>query len=304
MNNKLDYQKLFEQFSWLKEANKTIISPDVDGFLCGLLVSYYLRWEIVGFYDGGRVLINKDIKDWRECVFLDMEIYQKNIRSIGNHLLLYNKNQKPQTWSDNFALCINPNNLRDFDKIHDFRKKYPFGTIHFLVCALENMGIKVYIPRNAVGIILFADGVFKNIMNYPENCIDWLEWLNAKELRIFRYFSSVKFSDVVHNLERVFMDLHLPRGKLAIKLINNNVPEFQERILKFLRQLSNWTGWVLEQNKWKNLELNNLYQPIEIKRGREQKINGRKYEKWLKKENIFSFSFPSYNRFEYSIIKT
>ncbi|WP_181180242.1 hypothetical protein [Candidatus Thermokryptus mobilis] len=39
----------------MKNKNKVIISPDVDGFLCGLLVSYYLDWEIVGFYDGGKI---------------------------------------------------------------------------------------------------------------------------------------------------------------------------------------------------------------------------------------------------------
>ena len=51
----MDYEELIGKHTWLKNKNKVIISPDVDGFLCGLLVSYYLDWEIVGFYDGGKI---------------------------------------------------------------------------------------------------------------------------------------------------------------------------------------------------------------------------------------------------------
>ena len=302
MNNRLNYQSLLERYHWLKDENKSaVISPDVDGFLCGLIMSYYLNWEIIGFYDGSKMLIGKS-KDWRECIFLDMEIYQKDICSIGNHLLLYNKNQKPSTWEENFSQCINPNNLREFDKIHDFKRKYPFGTIHFLICLLENIVGNVKISEKAIGIILFADGVFKSIMNYPENCIDWLNWLNAKELKIFEYFKEAKLTDIIHSLEKIFKNLNLPNGKLRLGKITNNVSDVQNKVYRFLNQLSELTEWKVDKSKWEILNLDNLHEPIIIKRSRITKINGKKYKNELNNPKVISFSFPSYDRLEYSVI--
>ena len=297
-NDKLDYQKLLNDYTWLKEKNKIIISPDVDGFLCGLLVSYYLGWEIVGFYDGSKLLVDKDVQNWRECVFLDMEIYQKDVRSVGNHLLLYNKNKEPSTWRINFTQCINPNNLRKFDRLHDFKRKYPFGTIHFLICLLENMGKEVKISKDAIGIILYADGVFKSLMNYPENCVDWLNWLSAKELEIFKHFRDAKLSNIIHSLEEIFRSLKLPKGKLQLK---KNTSDIQDKMRNFLRQLSKLTGWEINEDNWKTLNLDKLQEPIKIERDRKEGISSKKYEKVLSKPNLISFSFPSYDRLEYSI---
>lgn len=61
----LSYLKLF------KKEQKTIISPDVDGLLCGLLMSNYLDWEIVGFYDGKLICFDRE-SNISECVFLDV----------------------------------------------------------------------------------------------------------------------------------------------------------------------------------------------------------------------------------------
>jgi hypothetical protein len=303
MDEQLNYEELLEKYRWPKEKNKkAVISPDIDGFLCGLLVSYYLGWEIVGLYDGGDLLIEGK-NEWKECVFIDMEIYREEVCSIGNHLLLYNKNKKPKSWVK-FRNCINPNNLRNFDKVHDFKNKYPFGTIHFLICLLSKMDVPVDISKEAIGIILFADGVFKSIMNYPENCVDWLSWLKAKELSFFNRFSETSISDIVHRLQRIFGELNLRFGKLPLKNISQDTyEELSNKLLNLLDQLSDWTGWKLKQNCWKVLNFNNLCNPVIIKRKRAEKINNSKYQKILNTRDIISFSFPTSSRLEYSIAK-
>ena len=84
-NEKINLEQLIHNQPWVIEKNHNcIISPDSDGFLCGLLMSTYFNWKIVGFYDGKTLLSRKDIKI-SECIFLDVEIFNKNIRSIGNH---------------------------------------------------------------------------------------------------------------------------------------------------------------------------------------------------------------------------
>lgn len=51
--DKIDYDKIIKEHSWLfDKKQKCILSPDSDGFLCGLLMAYYFDWQIVGFYDG------------------------------------------------------------------------------------------------------------------------------------------------------------------------------------------------------------------------------------------------------------
>jgi len=176
--DQIDYKKTVKDYPWIiKKEQNCILSPDSDGLLCGLFMSTYLDWRIKGFYDGKIMLLDKDILA-KDCVFLDMEVFRKDIKSIGHHMVQFNKKKKPSNW-DNYKKCIQPNNLRDYDGYNDFRLKYPFATIHLLI-GIVGSKIKLTIPKSAICPLLYVDGVFKNLFGYPENCIDWLRYLNAE----------------------------------------------------------------------------------------------------------------------------
>lgn len=178
-NNTIDYAALIAQYPWTKEKNrKCILSPDSDGFLCGLLVTNFLGWEVAGFYDG-KILIVKDGVDYHDCVFLDMEINRSDIGSIGNHLIDYNLNIEVENY--NFDQCVQPNMLRGFDGKNAFQKKYPFGAIHLLMGILQEGGFISELPDSAVSPLLFADGVGNNLFGYPENCLDWIDYLKIND---------------------------------------------------------------------------------------------------------------------------
>lgn len=52
-DERIDYDILIKKYPWvLKKSRNCVLSPDSDGLLCGLLMSKYLDWRIVGFYDG------------------------------------------------------------------------------------------------------------------------------------------------------------------------------------------------------------------------------------------------------------
>lgn len=175
----LDYAVLLTRYPWIVQRDfDCILSPDSDGLLCGLFMSHYLGWRVRGFYDGKVLLIQKDI-DAQRCVFLDMEIFRAGVRSVGQHMVMFNKKKLPPNWS-NFGDCISANNLRNYDVKHDFKNKYPFGTIHLLIAILSKH-IKVVIPKDAICLLLYIDGTFKNIFNYPENSLSWLEFLQTKD---------------------------------------------------------------------------------------------------------------------------
>ena len=87
----INYNEIIESHPWIIETNqKYILSPDSDGLLCGLFMSTYLGWKIKGFYDGKVMLLSKDTSV-KDCVFLDMEVFRKDIKSVGHHMVQYNK---------------------------------------------------------------------------------------------------------------------------------------------------------------------------------------------------------------------
>lgn len=127
-----DYEAIVKRHPWIiAKGQLAVLSPDSDGLLCALFLCHHLDWKIVGFYDG-KVLLLQKMLSAKDCVFLDMEIFRKDIRSIGQHMLLYNKNDRPASWN-RFDERVQPNNLRSYDALHDFPSKYPFATIHLLL---------------------------------------------------------------------------------------------------------------------------------------------------------------------------
>jgi hypothetical protein len=79
----------------MEKGQNCILSPDTDGLLCGLFMSTYLDWRIKGFYDGKVMLLDKNISA-KDCVFLDMEVFRKEIKSVEHRMVQFNKKAKNQ----------------------------------------------------------------------------------------------------------------------------------------------------------------------------------------------------------------
>ncbi len=201
-STELDYHALLAKYPWMaKRGQNCIVSPDSDGLLCGLLMSYYLGWRICGFYDG-KVLVLEDGCNPQESVFLDMEIFRPNIRSVGQHMVMYDKADLPPNWQ-NFDNCIAANNLRNYDFKNDFKLKYPLGTVHLLLAILGQSNT-IPITKNGVSPLLYTDGTFKNQFNYPENCLSWLDFLGANQAN--------------SPLQKIFLDRHYSTYELMVEL--------------------------------------------------------------------------------------
>ncbi len=178
--NQIDYESICNKYAWILEKNHfCVLSPDSDGLLCGLFMSMYRGWKIVGFYDGKVSVVNKTyIKE--NPIFIDMEIFRKEVRSMGHHMLLVNKRHVPKEWF-NFDNCIQPNNLRNYDGKNDFRLKYPLATIHMLISIVSYKFRSIKIPESAIPPLFFTDGVFNVLFSYPENVLNWLHYLRIHE---------------------------------------------------------------------------------------------------------------------------
>jgi len=338
--DEVDYGQLIKQYPWIATKKlDCILSPDSDGFLCGLLMSHVLGWNIRGFYDG-KILVYDRFADYHHCIFLDLEINRSDIRSIGNHMIEYNRSLVLENF--NFGNCLQPNILRGFDGKNVFDRKYPFGTIHLILGILQSAGSIQKISKNAVSPLLFADGVGNNLFGYPENCLDWIRYLgiNRRGHILHPLFcdSGLNFYDVMEHLRDFFVmrDKYNATGYYGdneymeggrnkrtghqLKISNTkgemiNVLEIdppllsihekeKKRVECFISELGNLTGWEYDASRWSwtNLKM------IKFQKGMlsgesadlRVRLNNRNYLELFRK-NPFSLAMTASNRIEYSL---
>jgi hypothetical protein len=271
----VDYDEVITKYPWIVEENKQcILSPDSDGLLCGLLMSKYLNWKVIGYYDG-KVMLLKDGNSVynNDTVFLDMEIYRKEVKSVGHHMLLLNKRHKPGSW-DNYDNCLNPNNLRGYDGKNEFRLKYPLATIHLLLGILGHQN-EIEIRKEAIAPLFFVDGTFKVLYSYPENVLNWLNYLGIKKDNspLQKIFMHQHFS--VYNQMLAMDEFYRKRDEISVEkqrgdkfVISDNIGNYMnivreerseyykitdekiKRVTKFIALLSETTGWEFKRENW------------------------------------------------------
>ncbi len=335
----INYKEIVGRFPWITERDRNcILSPDSDGFLCGLAMSHYLNWNIVGFYDG-KIMLLQDGIDYRDCTFLDMEINRPGVSSMGNHLVEYSyRIELPER---NFDQCIQPNILRGFDGRTAFQRKYPFGTIHLLLSILGGADIVRDLPDSAISPLLFADGVGNNLFGYPENCLDWLRYMRVDQpthiLHRFLCESDFNFYTAMQYLERFYEmrdrynangyyngDSFVPGGRNMrtghnvritnskgepINLVKNGDGNLSlheneiNRVRGFIREIAEMMGWHYQEEKWTWSN----YRATIFRKGmlssdnsnNSPNLNNRTYTELLER-NPFSLAMTASNRVEYT----
>ena len=177
---------------------KCIINADIDGIISGILLQHFLNWEVVGY---SSCCGKKDDEIWlkdkkeslRDCVFVDLPVCVKGISVIDQHFVAFD-NESLSDYNDGLNK-INPNILRERVFINknglcEYTNKYPFGTAHFVLAVLENIGVisedyridfrKKLGNFELADLVLRADRVISNTDQYTRNCLDWIKWI--KEL--------------------------------------------------------------------------------------------------------------------------
>lgn len=274
-NDHLDYDALLDRYPWIVKKNqKCILSPDSDGLLCGLFMSHYFNWEIVGYYDGKVMLLKEGVsaKD-KDCVFLDMEIYRRGVKSVGHHMVALNNRHLPEDWMGRYSDCVQPNNLRKYDKNKYFRLKYPLATIHLLL-GIVGHSMKINILKSAIAPLFFVDGTFNVLFGYPENVLNWLKYMgvNNPSSPLKAVFQNEHFSiyEMIQEMDAFFRErdkLNIPgeRGdKFVISSSDGsfkNVVKQQKRLYSiesstqkklesFIKILERSTGWKFTPSRW------------------------------------------------------
>lgn len=310
----IDHEAIIKTHPWLAEKNQNcILSPDSDGLLCGLLTSHYMNWHIKGFYDGKVLMLEKGISA-RKCVFLDMEIFRKDVMSVGQHMLMYDKTDLPDNWS-NFENAVAANNLRNYDFKNNFKAKYPFGTIHLLL-GIVSQKQKVRIKKSAISPLLYTDGTFKNQFNYPENCISWLKFLAAKrnDSPLQKIFLDKHYSvyELMEALSVLFSEItevgQGKRGGDKIKISDSrgrfaNIEESTGAMKReTLQQAERFLGILAEKTGWEFKKQNWSWGPYDILKFKKGNIKpGKARYNALLAQSPLSFAIISRNDIEYTL---
>lgn len=329
-------QNIIEKYPWIKEQNqKLIISPDSDGFLSALLLMNYFNAKVVGYYDCKVMLCEKDINPC-DCTFVDLDIFCEDIKSVGHHMVCYNANKKPNNWY-HYDNCIQLNNLRDFDCQHNFQQKYPFATIHFLLSLLETTK-PIEIAPEAIVPLLFSDGVCNNLFGYPENCLEWFQWLNANNSASLLhniFYKEIPFSTVMEHMNSFFkardhfnsscyydcdkmciieknkarsghhMIISLSNGSPVNIIKNTNgtydiLEQEKDRTLGFIKLMADLMGWSALSHKWSFSNMN-LYKfkKESMSSSTPTRLNQKNYKAMVERD-CFSMAITAGTTIEYT----
>lgn len=275
----LDYDRVIREHPWLLERElNCILSPDADGFLSGLLMAKALGWRVRGFFDARNLLIEEGIEP-SDCVFLDIEVFRKGIRSLGHHWLMpgnfrpYHALGHADTVNPHFYRPIIWNMTRGLMGV--FFAKYPFGSVHLLL-GLLNGRVSVPMPETGLEPLLFADGSYGNISSYGENCLYWSKFLGADAPQsllhpVFRT-PGVEFFEMSVRMEEFYIKRDAlnwdgVRSDRALKTVMDRVNRephaFQAAnglvdlsdpatgsAVEFIRMLGDLTGWDYDASQW------------------------------------------------------
>ncbi|MFN8589820.1 MAG: hypothetical protein U0031_00070 [Thermomicrobiales bacterium] len=172
---------LLEEHPWLTEQDRQmVIGTDLDALMSATLLHQFFGWEIVGVYDLTRIYgaESASMADLRNAVWVDLDVNQADIKSIGHHIITLDESDRPR----GLANSVNPNLIHGISH-KNFRHKYPLGTVHFLMYLHD-----IAPPGNATDQLLFwlPDSSWINAQShrFQWNVKAWLQsWLPIPLLR-------------------------------------------------------------------------------------------------------------------------
>lgn len=322
--DRFDVEAAIARYPWMVEReHHCILSPDADGQLCGLLLSNALGWRISGFYDGKALVVDANV-DPKSCIYVDMEVYRPGVRSFGNHMLAFNLARRPADWDARFADCFSINNWRSHDR-RAFNRKYPFASIHFLLPILAAR-LPIRVPPTAAGPLLFADGIYKLLLQYTENAWDWMRYLgvsspenplhalfHSADLTVYEVMTKMldfwrrrdELSTTGHRGDRVAITERGGDGRVVNLTESESgsartwmyADEPRGRIETFLTMLGELTGWPYRRSMW----LWSGWRLIEFEKRIASDVTNLAAFKGIMDQSPLSWAITAQDRVEYTL---
>lgn len=292
---------------WLRnsEPRHVIMGDDLDAALSTLL---YLRYNpgavVSGVYTGFETLYHGSHltpDDLADCVYLDLDIYHPQCRSLGHHIVRYS----PDDVLPALARSCNLNEYAGRSVTRGFHEKYPLGTVHHLLWLYD-----APLPEHPLAepLLWLADSSFINGQTgrFAPNVARWLrEWLpHPALLRGFENIDTLAFEEKTAKIQAFLAQNGFKRGKGQARSRHLQLTGFQCQpvgithpdalatyLMQLLHVLADVTGW-----HWQPGQV--ALTDLRVTRGQrhtcsvENVLNNGGLSRFLLQNNVFSYAFP------------
>ena len=294
-----DTKQIFINYPWLKQRNMPmIISSNYDGMICASLLSHFLDWKLVGYYNHESLWISKKaIENKKEIIWVDLNILPKQGKGVGGHIVSVDG-----YIPDGFESSCNPNILNGLTS-QNFDSKFPFSTLIFLMWMYN-----IQIPNSdfAKLLILNSDASWLKWQHYKDNCKSWINKLgNYNWDTFFQNVDSKSFDKKVDSIlypELLSISKLKQFGKLTSKYLNIKNreflinPDWDEDLIQLFFQM------ISQHLDWSGPSLPKIIKRID---GVKDKCNLSLVKKiglneMINKHNIFSYAITSPKIFSYT----
>ena len=163
---------------WLEnvKTKKGIIAQlDADGMCSAYILNKVTGLPVVGITDLYNTIygIGKgdNVSDY---VFVDVEIFDESVYSIGNHNNITNDEVLTELLQNRLSNCLNPN-YQFGVTVTDYRQKYPYSTsIYLMELFGDRFDMNEMLSNEKIKTcLIFSDGIYNNVWKYRANSEDW-----------------------------------------------------------------------------------------------------------------------------------
>jgi len=304
---------LFADYPWMNPEEDSpypylVVGDDVDSLLSASLWNTVFpgRWKIIGVYHQYKsIFAEQEFRSHlKDAIWLDLDIAQPNILSIGHHILRLTLKDKHLSHRNGLNL-----NERRGIYVNTFARKYPLGTIHFLMYLL---GKEVPEKKYASQLLFLADSTWINGQShrFRNNVEDWLDkCIPMTSLKDgFNRFDDIGFEQEMHEFHEILRSRGIPQGRGQVASKHLGLKGYQchfdprdgEKMLSLLKLIQEFTGWVPP-------EICNISgEPIfrgKRKSGTIKNMVREPYgsvDEFVKREQVFSYVIPNRGRINFT----
>lgn len=305
-------QEEFYPFSEPEKIDGLIIGNDLDSLLSAAILKSKYNWDIIGVYDYTNLWYSKDISAFRRNIVdgkylaVDLDIYHSGIPSLGHHVL---ENKSSDVLSGH-RLTLNPNFIRGINS-SNFRRKYPLGTIHFLIWLfdVDQLGIEAEL------LVWLADSSFINGQShrFKSNVKEWIVNYMSSSI-LLKSQERIDTEEFEREIERkIIPDLQkigLCENSGQVKSRYHKIGGFQcqwDDPNKRCAEINRLLHFICELTSWRRPKFPKLLSYIRgIRKNCSISQVEKKYgglDRFLGKESVFSYVINFNNSINYTCMK-
>lgn len=317
-----DRELIFSSYPWLRQRDlPMVIGDDLDALLSAIVLHHVLSWRLVGLYQGyQRVLHVGPAAGLRDAVWVDLDISQRDIRSIGHHILY----DGPGRDEDAHRSNVNLNRLRGVTGAsgncttrgaccgcgaNTFRHKYPLGTVHFLLWLFE---LDLPSSPGLDGLYWHADSAWINGQShkFARNVEDWvLSYVPSKMLvRTLGQIDTLQFETTIvrvplalfkkagfaaGNSQTESRHLKIHNWQCQFSDFETSPPQIQ-RFLDAVAKASEMTAPAIPQGPWQEIKGQRTSAPLS------NVVANGDFASFVTRNGVFSYVIPNNGRINYT----